>query len=49
MEKLLSVLDKKVKWTVISIGINGLFYATGMKTLKSIFENQMVVSFLKLK
>ena len=49
MEKLLSVLDREAKWTVISIGINGLFYATGMKTLKSVFGNQMVVSFLKLK
>ena len=34
---------------VISIGRNGLFYATAMKTLKGNFGNPMVVSFLKLK
>ena len=49
MEKLLSVLDGEAKQTVISIGRNGLFYAKAMKTLKSNFENPMVVSFLKLK
>ena len=47
--RLLSVLDGEAKRTVISIGRNGLFYATAMKTLKSDFGNPMVVSFLKLK
>ena len=49
MERLLSVLDGEAKRKVISIGRNGLFYATAMKTLKSNFGNPMVVSFLKLK
>ena len=49
MERLLSVLDGEVKQTVMSIGRNGLFYATAMKTLKRNFGNPMVVSFLKLK
>ena len=49
MERLLSVLDRETKRTVIPIGRNGFFYATAMKTLKSNFGNPMVVSFLKLK
>ena len=49
MERLLSVLDGEAKRTVISIGRNGLFYATAMKMVKSNFGNPMVVSFLKLK
>ena len=49
MERLLSVLDREAKRTVISIGKNGLFYATAMKTLKNNLGNPMVVSFLKLK
>ena len=49
MERLLSVLDVEAKRTVISIGRNGLFYATAMKMVKSNFGNPMVVSFLKLK
>ena len=49
IEKLLSVLDGEAKQIVISIGRNGLFYATTMKTLKSNFVNSMVLSFLKLK
>ena len=49
IEKLLSVLDGEAKQIVISIGRNGLFYATTMKTLKNNFVNSMVLSFLKLK
>ena len=49
IERLLSELDRKAKRTVISIGRNGLFYATAMKTLKSNFGNLMVVLVLKLK
>ena len=49
MERLLSILDGEAKQTVISIGRNGLFYATAIKTLKSNFGNPLVVSFLKLK
>ena len=49
MERLLSVLDGEAKQTVISIGRNGLFCATAIKTLKINFGNPMVVSFLKLK
>ena len=49
IERFLSVLDRETKRTVISIGRNGLFYATAMKTLKSNFGNPMVQLFLKLK
>ena len=49
MERLLSVLDGEAKRRVISIGRNGLFYATAIKTLKNNFGNPMVVPFLKLK
>ena len=49
MDRLLSELDREAKRTVTSIGRNGLFYATAMKTLKSNFGNLMVVLFLKLK
>ena len=49
MEKLLIVLDGDAKRTVISIGRNGLFYATATKTLKSNLGNPIEVSFLKLK
>ena len=49
IERFLSELVGEGKQTVISIGRNGLFYATAMKTLKSNFGNSMVVSFLKLK
>ena len=49
MESFLSVQDGEPKRTVISIGRNGLFYATAMKILKSNFGDSMVVPFLKLK
>ena len=49
MERFLSVLDGEAKHTVISIGRNGLFYATAMRTLKSNLGNPMVLSFLKIK
>ena len=49
MKRLLRVLDGEAKRKVISIGRNGLFYATAMKTSNSNFGNPMVVSFLKLK
>ena len=49
MERLLSVLDGEANRALISIGRNGLFYETPVKTLKSNFGNLMVVSFLKLK
>ena len=43
VERLLGRLDVEVKWTLIAISRNGLFYAAAMKM------NTMVVSFLKLK
>ena len=49
MERLLNVSDGEAKRIVISIGRNGLFYTTAMKTLKSNFGNPMIVSFVKLK
>ena len=43
------LLDGEAKRTVLSIGRNGLFHATAIKTLNSNFGNPMVVSFSKLK
>ena len=44
MEKLLSVLDGEAKQTVISIGRNGIFYATAMK-LEIWLENKVAELF----
>ena len=49
MERLLSVLDGEAKKSIQSIGSNGIFYASALKSLKRDFGNPVVVSHLKLK
>ena len=49
MERLLSVLDDKGKRAVESIGCDGIFYATALKSLKRDFGNPVLVSHLKIK
>ena len=49
MERHLSVLDGEAEISIQSIGSNGIFYATALKTLKRDFGNPVVVSQLKLK
>ena len=46
MEKLLSVMVREIKRTVIWIGKNGVFYATAVKTWKSNMGQPVVVLFL---
>ena len=49
MERLISVLRGEVKKEIESIGINSMFYATAIKTLKREYENPLLVSHPKLK
>ena len=49
MERLISVLRQEVKKEIESIGINSMFYATALKTLKREYGNPLLVSNLKLK
>ena len=49
MERLLSVLKVEEKNSIISIGMNGLFYASARKSLKRDFGDPLVVTHLKLK
>ena len=49
MERLLSVLKGEVKNSIISIGTNGLFYVSALKSLKRDFGGPLVVTHLKLK
>ena len=49
MERVLNVLDGEAKQTVQSVGQNGIFYASVLKTLKRDFGNSTVVSYLELK
>ena len=44
MTRLLSVLDGDVKKAVSSIGSNGMFYATALKTLERDFGNLLLVA-----
>ena len=46
---MLSVLEGEAKRSVESIGINGIFYATALKTLKRDFGNPIVIAHLKMK
>ena len=48
MARLISVLEGDVKKTICSIGIQSVFYATALKTLKRDFGNPVVVAHLKL-
>ena len=49
MERLLSVLKGEAKKLVESIGKNGIFYATALKTLKRDFGNAFTVAYMKTK
>ena len=49
MERFLSVLKGEAKNSIISIGTNGLFYASALKSLKRDFGDHLVVAHLKLK
>ena len=49
MERLLSVLKGEAKNSIISIGTNGLFYVSTLKSLKRDFGGPLVVTHLKLK
>ena len=48
MTRLLSVLDGDAKKAAFSIGSNGIFYVTALKTLKRDFGNLIVVSHKRL-
>ena len=48
MTRLLSVLDGDAKKAAFSIGGNGIFYATALKTLKRDFGNLILVSHKRL-
>ena len=49
MEQLISVLESEAKRSVESIGCNGIFYATALKSPKRDFFNPALVSHLKIK
>ena len=49
MERLLSTLEGEAKKSVESIGCEGIFYATALKSLKRDFGNPVLVSLLKIK
>ena len=49
MSMLLSLLDGEAKQIVLSIGSNGIFYASCLKALKQEFGNPYVVAHLKLR
>ena len=49
MMKLISSLDGDVKKAVQSIGSNGLFYASALKSLKSNFGNPLLVATFRMK
>ena len=48
MEHLLSILKGEAKISIISIGTNGLFYASARKSLKRDFGDPLVATHLKL-
>ena len=47
-EQLMSVLEGEAKRSVESIGCNGIFYATALKSLKRDFGNPVLVPHLKI-
>ena len=49
MERLLSALEGEARKSVGSIGCEGIFYATALKSLKRDFGNPVLVSHLKIK
>ena len=49
MERLLTVLKGEAKNSIISIGTNGLFYASALKSLKRDFGDFFAITHLELK
>ena len=49
LERLLSALEGEAKKSVESVGCEGIFYATELKSLKRDFGDPLVVSHLKIK
>ena len=49
MVRLISLLDGDAKKAVQSIGSNGLFYASALKSLKSNFGNPLLVAMFRVK
>ena len=49
MTRLISLLDGDAKKAVQSIGSNGLFYASALKSLKSNFGNLLLVATFRMK
>ena len=47
--RLINVLDGEAKRVVATIGSNGVFYATALKTLKKNFGDHLLVEYLKIK
>ena len=45
----LSVAEGEAKQSVKTIGHNGIFYATVLKSLKRDFGNPVIVSYLKMQ
>ena len=48
MTRLLSLLDGDAKKAIFSIGSNGIFYATALKTLKRDLGNPLLVAHERL-
>ena len=49
IERLISVLEGDAKKVICSVGIQSIFYATALKTLKRDFGNPVAVAHLKTK
>ena len=49
MTRLINLLDGDAKKAVQSIGSNGLFYASALKSLKSNFGNPVLVATFRMK
>ena len=47
--RLISVLDRKAKRVIVAIGLNGIFYATALKTLKKNIGDPLLVAHSKIK
>ena len=47
--RLINVLDGEAKRVVATIGSNGVFYATALKTLKKNFGDPLLIKYLKIK
>ena len=49
MLRLISVLDREAKRVIASIGLNGIFHATVLKTLKKKFGEPLLAGHIKIK